>query len=72
MDSTPKTHVQTSREVGKTVEPAMEISHGEMESKLGAAEYSDFPSSETKSYETYSKRIGALAEALGNKDSVKG
>lgn len=67
-----KTMATKSKEVNPTIEVAKEISHGDMESKLGADEYASFPSSLTKSYETYSSRISALTDALGNKDEVKG
>lgn len=34
--------------------------------------YYEFPSSKTQSYDTYPKRVGAIMNALGNKDEVKG
>lgn len=34
--------------------------------------YFEFPSSTTKSFDTYSKRMETLSKALGNIDSVKG
>lgn len=63
-----KTHVQTSREVGKTVPVARET-----ETKHVPGDYADYQgSSSTLVGDTYSSRMSALEGALGNKDSVKG
>lgn len=34
--------------------------------------YYEFPTSKTQSYDTYPNRVTAIANALGNKDEVKG
>lgn len=66
------TMVQGSKTVGREVPIATDIASNQLEGILGADVYADFPSSKTTSYETYSQRIPALVEALGNKDGVKG
>jgi hypothetical protein len=67
-----KTMATKSKEVNPTIEVATDIASNELEARIGADVYADLPSSQTKSYETYSKRIGAVSDALGCKDSVKG
>lgn len=64
-----KTMVQGSKSVGPTVE----LDQTTSEMPVNKIEnYYEFPASDTKSFETYTKRASALEAALGNKDSVKG
>lgn len=73
MDIANKTMVNSPGNApGREVKVAMDIPSNGLEKMLGADAYADFPTSITKSYETYSNRMDALVEALGNKDSVKG
>jgi len=67
-----KTMVQKSTEVNPTIQVATDIPSNKLEGMIGADAYASFPTSNTTSYETYSKRMSALTSALGNKDEVKG
>lgn len=62
----PKTMVQTSDAVGKTVPVARDASTPLEDN------YHDIAGVSTKQMETFSKRMPAIEAALGNKDSVKG
>lgn len=55
---------------GREVEVSRDTLNNSMNSPIAA--YYEFPSSKTMSVDTYSKRMPALVDALGNKDSVKG
>jgi hypothetical protein len=57
---------------GRKVEVSKDIPSNPLERMLGADAYSEFPQSITMSFETYPKRMDALSNALGNKDTVKG
>lgn len=75
MDNAQKIMVNSpsnSEDKGRTVEIAKDIPSNDLESRLGADVYADFPTSKTQAFETYSNRMDALVGALGNKDSAKG
>ena len=61
-----KTMVQASGEVGRTV-PVDRDAHTPIED-----DYHTIQGTKSESFETYSNRMSALVDALGNKDSVKG
>jgi len=73
MSNDKKTMVNSSSnsaEKGRTVEITRDTMNGTDNSPIDS--YYNFPSSKVTQEETYSTRISALSEKLGNKDSVKG
>lgn len=66
MDET-KTMLNAPGSVG----PERKVSY-ETETPMTPGDYHEFEGSQSKQYETFSKREAALSEALGNKDTVKG
>lgn len=55
---------------GREIDVSRDTLNNTMNSPIMA--YYEFPSSKTMAMDTYSKRMPALVDALGNKDSVKG
>ena len=70
MDLKKNTMVETSKAVGKEVKPDLMLGKDETPDVPG--NYHEYEGSKAEMFETYSKRMPALEEALGNKDEVRG